>query len=250
MRHASRIAISLFLLLVAAPSLLWGQAATTGTVIGQVSDQTGAVVPGAQVTLTDVSTKSYQGQPTNSVGRFVFADIKPGTYDVSVTAKGFRKTTVSGQEVVVGQSLTLNLTLEVGTATQTVEVKAVAGAELQTLNSTMGATLGGDIVLALPNVNRDATSLLVFQPMTAPTFGGAEGNTTGGQVAGAMSDQNTFTLDGGNATDDLAGDNNYVAGNRTYVGPQAAIPTPVESIEEFKVSTNNQTADFSSSACC
>jgi hypothetical protein len=248
MRHASRIAISLFLLLVAAPSLLWGQAATTGTVIGQVSDQTGAVVPGAQVTLTDVSTKSYQGQPTNSVGRFVFADIKPGTYDVSVTAKGFRKTTVSGQEVVVGQSLTLNLTLEVGTATQTVEVKAVAGAELQTLNSTMGATLGGDIVLALPNVNRDATSLLVFQPMTAPTFGGAEGNTTGGQVAGAMSDQNTFTLDGGNATDDLAGDNNYVAGNRTYVGPQAAIPTPVESIEEFKVSTNNQTADFSSSA--
>ncbi len=63
-----------------------------------------------------------------------------------------------------------------------------------------------------------------------------------------MSDQNAFTLDGGQATDDLAGDNNYVAGNRGYVGPQAAIPTPVESIEEFKVATNNQTADFAESA--
>jgi len=226
---------------------MWGQA-TSGTVTGQVTDQSGAVVPGAQVTLTDVSTKTYQGQPTNSVGRFVFVDVKSGTYDVAVVAKGFRKLTVPSQQVIVGEALTLNLTLEVGAATQTVEVKAVPGAELQTLNSTVGTTLGGDIMLSLPNQNRDASSLLMFQPMTAPTFGGAEGNTTGGQVAGAMSDQNTFTLDGGNATDDLAGDNNYVAGNRGYVGPQAAIPTPVESIEEFKVATNNQTADFSSSA--
>jgi hypothetical protein len=248
MKQALRFACCLFLLFLAAPSLVWGQAATVGTITGQVVDQTGAVVPGAQVTLTDVSTKIVYGQPTNSVGRFVFSDVKPGTYDVTVVAKGFRKVVVPGQEVIVGQSVQLNLTLEVGAATQTVEVKSVVGAELQTLNSTVGSTLGGDTLLALPNQNRDATSLLVFQPMTAPTFGGAEGNTTGGQVAGQMSDQNTFTLDGGNASDDLAGDNGYVSGNRGYVGPQAAIPTPVESIEEFKVSTNNQTADFSSSS--
>jgi hypothetical protein len=233
---------------------MWGQAATTGTVIGQVTDQSGAVVPGAQVTLTDVSTKAYQGQPTNSVGRFVFANVRPGTYDLSVTAKGFRKLSVPDQQVIVGESVTLNLTLEVGAATQTVEVKAVPGAELQTLSSTVGTTLGGDILMALPNASRDATTLLTFQPMTAPVFGGAEGNETGGQVAGAISDQNTFTLDGGNATDDLAGDNGYVSGagyasgGRQYFGPQAAIPTPVESIEEFKVSTNNQTADFSTSS--
>jgi hypothetical protein len=248
MRQALRIASFLFLLCAAVPSLLWGQAAAVGTIIGQVSDQSGAVVPGAQVTLTDLSTKSTYGQPTNATGRFVFADLKPGTYDVSVVAKGFRKLSVAGQEVIVGQSVTLNMVLEVGAATQTVEVTAVPGAELQTLNSTVGSTLGGDILLALPNQNRDATSLLVFQPMTAPTFGGAEGNMTGGQVAGQISDQNTFTLDGGNASDDLAGDNGYVSGNRGYVGPQAAIPTPVESIEEFKVATNNQTADFSTSS--
>lgn len=246
MRSLSRLTIVVLLTLSFAPGLLWGQ--TSGTVTGQVVDQSGAVMPGAQVVLTDVATKSILAQPTNAVGRFAFVNVKPGTYDVSVTAKGFRKLTVPSQEVVVGQSLTLNLTMEVGAATQTVEVKAIPGAELQTLNSTMGTTLGGDTMLALPNQNRDATSLLIFQPMTAPSFGGAESNTTGGQVAGSMSDQNTFTLDGGNATDDLAGDNNYVASNRGYVGPQAAIPTPVESIEEFKVATNNQTADFSSSA--
>jgi hypothetical protein len=230
------------------PSFVWGQAATVGTIIGTVADQSGAVIVGAEVKVTDRSTGSYQVQPTSQVGRFTFSDVRPGSYDVEVTMKGFRKLVVSSQEVIVGQSITLNLTLEVGAATQTVEVTTTPGAELQTLNSTVGSTLGGSTLLALPNQNRDATSLLVFQPMTAPTFGGAEGNTTGGQVAGAISDQNTFTLDGGNATDDLAGDNGYVSGARGYVGPQAAIPTPVESVEEFKVSTNNQTADFSSSS--
>ncbi len=230
------------------PRLVWGQAATTGTVIGQVTDQSGASVPGANVVLTDLGTKGTMGQVTNRDGRFAFSEVKPGLYDVSVTAKGFRKLTVASQEVLVGESLNMPLVLEVGSTTQSVEVKAVAGADLQTLNSTVGTTLGGSTVLALPNQNRDATTLLLYQPMTVPTFGGSNSNETGGQVAGAMSDQNTFTLDGGNATDDLAGDNNYIAAQRQYVGPQAAIPTPIESIEEFKVATNNQTADFSTSA--
>jgi len=246
MRIISRLTILGLLLLAFAPG--WLLAQSVGTVTGQVTDQSGAVVPGAQVVLTDVGTKSLQGQPTNAVGRFVFVDVKPGTYDVSVTAKGFRKLEVPGQVVVIAQTLTLNLTLEVGAATQTVEVTAVAGAELQTLNSTMGSTVSGDTIIALPNINRDATSLMLFQPNTAPTFGGAEGNITGGQVAGAMSDQSTFRLDGGNATSDMEGDNGYVSTNRVYVGPQAAITTPIESIQEFQVQTNNMTADFAGSS--
>jgi len=214
-------------------------AATTGTITGTITDQTGAVIVGAQVTITDTATKITTTLPTNQVGAFIFTNVKPGTYDVKVTKTGFQGLDAPGQELLVGQQLTLNLSMTVGAATQTVEVTAAPGAELQTMNSTVGTTLGGATLLSLPNANRDATSLLIFQPMTAPTFHGSESNTTGGQVAGSMSDQNTFTLDGGNATDDLAGDNNYVAGNRGYVGPQAAIPTPVESIEEFKVATTN-----------
>jgi len=235
--------------LVLVPALVWGQGgATTGSITGTVVDATGGAIVGAEVTITDTATKISQSLPTNEAGTFIFPNVKPGTYDVTVTKTGFRQYVVPNQEVVVGQQLTLNVPMKVGAATQIVEVRATPGAELQTSNSTMGTTLAGSTLLTLPNLNRDATSLLIFQPMTAPTFGGAEGNTTGGQVAGAMSDQNTFSLDGGNATDDLAGDNGYVSGDRHYVGPQAAIPTPVESIEEFKVATNNQTADFASSA--
>ncbi|MGA2606891.1 MAG: carboxypeptidase-like regulatory domain-containing protein [Terriglobia bacterium] len=248
MRHASRIALLLAVLFMAAPSLLWGQASSTGTITGQIVDQSGGVVVGAEVTITDISTGSYQTQPTSPAGLFTFTNVRVGFYNVTVAAKGFRRLSVPQQQVVVGQQLTLNLTVEVGLTTQTVEVTAAPGAELQTMNSTLGTTLGGSTLLILSNANRDATSLLMFQPTAIPTFGAAEGNVTGGQVAGSMSDQNTFMLDGGNATSDLEGDNNYIASNRGYAGPQAGIPTPVESIEEFKVATSNQTADFSSSA--
>ncbi|HLY59952.1 MAG TPA: carboxypeptidase-like regulatory domain-containing protein [Terriglobia bacterium] len=245
---ASGVFFALLCMVGFAPTQLWGQAGGSGTVSGSVTDQSGGIIAGAEVTLTDTATKTYHTAPSNSAGRYFFNDVQPGFYDIKVQMKGFRQSSVTGQQVVVGQDLTVNVTLEVGAATQTVEVKATPGAELQTMNATMGTTVGGAALLTMPSVTRDATSVMMFQPMTAPTFGGAEGNVTGGQVAGAMSDQNTFTLDGGQATDDLAGDNNYTAGNRGYVGPQAAIPTPVESIEEFKVATNNQTADFSESS--
>jgi hypothetical protein len=248
MRHASRFAILLAVLFLAAPSLLWGQASSTGTITGQILDQSGGVIVGAQVTIVDTSTGIGQTLPTSPAGIFIFTNVKVGFYNITVAAKGFRKLSVPRVEVVVGNQATLNLTMEVGLTTQTVEVTAAPGAELQTMNSTIGTTLGSNTLLILANGNRDATSLLMYQPTTAPTYGGVEGNTTGGQVAGSMSDQNTFLLDGGNATSDLEGDNDYVAGNRGYVGPQAAIPTPVESIEEFKVATGNQTADFSSSS--
>ncbi len=225
-----------------------GQGSVTGTITGQVSDPSGAVIAGAEVTITDTSTGFSQTVPTNPTGSFLFASVKPGTYNVTVKMKGFRTLVVPGQRVSVGQQLNLSLSMSIGTAAQTVEVTSTAGAELQTINSTMGTTLSGTSLLMMTALSRDVTSVLIYQPATAPTFGGVEGNTTGGQVAGSLSDQNTFTLDGGNATDDLAGDNNYIAGNRGYYGPQSPIPIPLESIEELRVATNNQTADFSTSA--
>ena len=235
-----RVVLGILLVLGLVPTLLFGQANATGTITGLVTDQTGSVVVGADVTIMDTDTNLSRSAKTNAVGRYTFTDVKPGTYNVNVSMKGFRQASVTGQEVVVGQSLTLNLTLEVGATTQTVEVRAIAGAELQTSNSTMGNSVGGNTLLALPNLNRDASSLLTFQPATAPTVGG--GDIYGGQVAGSLSDQNTYSLDGGNATSDLEGDNAYTHSGR------AAIPAPVESVQEFKVATNNQTADFASSA--
>jgi len=232
---------TLFGLIVLTPSILYSQ--TAGTVDGTVTDPTGAAVAGATVTLTDKSTNTPITTTTNAAGRFVFVEVRPDFYDVSITKSGFRVTRLTDQKVTVGTELALNIALEVGSVSQTVEVSAIRGAQLQTENATMGSTLGGDALLALPNLNRDATSVLTLQPATAPAVGG--GDVYGGQVAGSFSDQNTYLLDGGNITSDLEGDNNYV---NNGVGGMGAIPTPVESIAEFKVATSNQTADFSNSA--
>src|SRR5882757_5296547 len=237
------VVVALCCLFALTPPVVVGQASATGTVAGLVTDPTGAAVAGATVTLTDKATNTPRTTNSNEAGRYIFSNIFPGTYDIRVTMKGFRQLAVPGQEVIVGQTLTVNAALEVGAMSEIVEVKVASGAELQTENATMGSTVSNDILLAMPNLDRDASSLLTLQPATAPAVGG--GDIYGGQVAGSMSDQNTYMLDGGNITSDLEGDNNYV---NNGTGGRGAIPTPLESIEEFKVATNNQTADFSSSA--
>src|SRR5208337_4202565 len=209
---------------------------------GSVADQSGAVIVGAEVKLADTTTGSYQVEPTNQVGRFTFSSVKPGIYDVTVTMKGFRKLVVAKQELVIGGQLTLNLTLEVGAAQQTVEVTSTPGAELQTMNSTMSTSVVGGSLVELPSIDRDVAGVLYYVPTAAPNFHGAQDNTTSGQVAGATSDQNIYYLDGGNNSSGLEGDNAYVNGGH------GVIPMPMESVEEFKVNTNNMTADFSAAS--
>jgi len=244
MRRVRIVLVVSFALAVAAlaPVLAFGQVTGSGTIIGTVADQSGAVIVGAEVKLTDRSTGSYQVEPSNQTGRFTFSSVKPGFYDVTVTMKGFRKLEVANQELVIGGQLTLNLTLEVGTSTQTVEVTSTPGAELQTMNSTMSTSVTGASLVELPSIDRDVSGVLYYTPTTAPNFHGAEGNTTAGQVAGATSDQNLIYLDGGNNSSGLEGDNNYVNGGH------GVVPMPMESVEEFKVNTNNMTADFNASS--
>ncbi len=230
-------------LFLPATLLLAQSSQTNGNVTGTVTDQTGAAVPAATVTLTDEATGISLKETTNTAGVYLFQNVNIGTYNLAVEKSGFRKSVVEHQTVTTGTNLTLNLSLEVGSTSETVEVKEVAGAELQTESATMGSSLGGDAILQLPTIGRDVSSLVFLQPTAAPTFNGAEGNTTSGNIAGNFADQNTFMLDGGNNTSDLDGDNaTYVSHNGTGV-----IPTPAESVEEFRVNTNNETADFSMS---
>ncbi len=216
---------------------LFGQDA--GTITGRVVDQTAAVVSGAEVKVTDVTTGETQKTTTNESGNYYFNTIKPGVYNVTVEKSGFRKSEFQKQTVDVGSQLTLNVSLELGASTQTVTVEASAGAELQTLSSTVGATITGPSMVLLPNLGRDASSLAVFQPGVAP----------GGFVAGAMSDENTFQLDGGNNSSDMDGNMTvYTPSYASNGAPTGTMPTPVESVEEFKVNTAGQTADFNGSS--
>src|SRR5882724_11075215 len=230
------------LALTATPA--FSQATSTSSIAGLVTDDQGAAVPGAEVRITDMATGGVQTTTTNESGRYVLVNLSPDIYAIVVSKQGFAAQRINAQKVDVGTALTINMALKVGATSTTVEVAAHVGAELQTTNATVGSTLTAEALALLPNLGRDVSTLAVLQPGTTPS----------GQVAGAFSDQNVFMLDGGNNSDDMSGNGNGYTTNFTGMGgtqtggtPSGILPTPVESIEEFKVSTFNQTADFSGS---
>jgi Carboxypeptidase regulatory-like domain len=238
-----------FLFCICTPATVLGQSASTGTVAGTVTDPTGAAVVGAVVTMNDPSTNDTRKTATNESGRYIFANVSPGTYNVTINKTGFRVTKFSSQVVNVGSALTLNATMELGSVSQIVEVTA-NGAELQVLNATVGNSVSGDLLQSLPSIGRDSSTFVTLQPGVSPD----------GSVAGAVVDQSTFMLDGGQNTNDMdgsmqvytvtfAGDpTGGIVSNQIGGSPTGVMPTPLDSVEEFKVNTANQTADFNSSA--
>src|ERR1051326_9500508 len=222
------------------------QTASSGSVAGLITDPQGASVSGAEVTLVDTATKSSQTTQTNDAGRYNFPVVSPGIYDLTVSRSGFKVAKLAQQKVSIGNVLTVNVTLEVGSLAETVVVTtSPLGSELQTANATVGNTIDLKQLELLPNLGRDATSLLGLQPGVTPR----------GDIAGSYMDQNTFTIDGGNNTDDMAGNTiGYIqnftgtAGSQLSSMASGVVFTPIESVEEFKVSTFGQTNDFNASS--
>jgi hypothetical protein len=249
--------LALVLLLVVCVGIAlpaWSQSTSTGTIAGTITDQSGAVVPGATVTVTDTATNSARNTTTNKDGRYVFVDVNPGIYNVSITKSGFATTKADKQQVNVGAAVTLNLSLQVGGTNVVVEVQAT-GVELQTMNATVGNTVTAIAIDNLPSIGRDVNTFIEMQP----------GVSAGGDVAGAVNDQSYFSLDGGNNTNDMDGSGGVYTNTQqslvigdptggmsvqsfTYGAPSGVMPTPADSVEEFKVNTAGQTADFNSSA--
>ncbi|MGA9714026.1 MAG: carboxypeptidase regulatory-like domain-containing protein, partial [Candidatus Sulfotelmatobacter sp.] len=253
MRSVKLVLVLLLVVCVGGALPLWSQSASSGTVSGVVADQSNAVVAGATITLTDTATNISRTANSNATGRYFFADVTPGTYSLTVAKAGFATTKTENQIVQVGVNLTVNLALQVGGANVVVEVSSV-GNELQTMNATVGNTINSVTIDNLPSLGRDVSTFVELQPGVGPD----------GSVGGAVLDQNYFSLDGGNNTNDMDGSmnvyTNSYAGDPTggvatqnnlgagVGGPTGVIPTPQDSVEEFKVNTAGQTADFNSSA--
>ncbi len=248
----SRTSLSMLLFAIVCASMLltlfapvFAQTANTGSIAGVVTDPSGAAIVNAEVKIVDSQTNSTQTTTTNEVGRYVFVSVAPGIYTLNVGHVGFTSAKMQGQKVDIGSAMVLNVTLQIGATATVVEVTAAAGAELQTLNATIGTTITGESLQLLPNLGRDASTLSVLQV----------GVSLAGNVAGAATDQNGFQLDGGNNSDDMAGTNTTYTPGNGYSGtgasggtPTGVMPTPVESIEEFKIGTSNQTAEFNNAA--
>jgi Carboxypeptidase regulatory-like domain len=260
MRKPIFVCLVVSLAVVLISSAVWAQSSNTGTLVGVVTDQSNAVVAGATVTLTDTSTGSSQSATTNDSGRYVFVNVQPGTYNIEFSKAGFATSKASQVSVQVQQATTMNAALRVGGSNIVVEVTGGSN-ELQTLNATVGNTVGSDMLQSLPSLGRDVSSFVTMQPGVSPD----------GSVGGTAVDQSNFMLDGGNNSNDMDGSggvynpsfgddpsgglfsnpNNQISGINLGLGgnqPSGVMPTPVDSVEEFKVSTSNQTADFNNSS--
>src|SRR5258708_904764 len=112
-KSALRIAITLLFVFCGTVGLV-AQTITSGTVVGTISDPTGAVVPKAEITLTNTETNATSTQMTNGAGGYAFPNVAPGTYKITVKMSGFRTASVPNMVVEVNKSTTQSLTLEVG----------------------------------------------------------------------------------------------------------------------------------------
>ncbi len=206
------------------------QTATSGTVVGNVTDPTSAVVPNAEIKLVNLDTNATAVQMTNSAGQYTFPNVTPGNYKITAKLTGFRTATVSNLTVEVNKSYTVPISLEVGSESQTVEVIASVAAQLQTTDAQIGNSISHDALLRLPTFSRSVTELIALQPGVVPTAGGT-GAGLQMRSTGAIDDQNTVTIDGIDIT-------------QSVVATNTVVPVPADSVEELRVNVANPNASF------
>ncbi|HZD50261.1 MAG TPA: carboxypeptidase-like regulatory domain-containing protein, partial [Silvibacterium sp.] len=200
--------ILVLLIGTALPGSLKAQSLISGDIVGTVTDQSGAIVPNASVTVTSKATGTVQSTTTNSSGSYRVPLLKPGDYTILVTAPGFEQASLSAA-VSASTTATADVKLTVGSAAQTVEVTAAAPL-LHTEAADLSTTFSQQQVQSLPNPGNDLT----FVAQTAP---GSVMNTQGGygnfSSFGLPATSNTFTINGGYLNDPFLNVNNSGASN-------------------------------------
>jgi Carboxypeptidase regulatory-like domain/TonB dependent receptor len=188
---------------------LSAQSITSGDVTGTVTDPTGASVPGATVTLTNLSTNSSQKTTSGGAGDFRFAFINPGTYKLDVKASGFQTQEHPGVSVLAGQPTTINFQLTVAGASQSVDVVEAASA-LQTENADVATGISTEMIDNLPNPGGDLTYLAQTAPGVVMNTQSGYGNFSSSGMPGIS---NLFTINGMNFNDPFLSLNNSGASN-------------------------------------
>jgi hypothetical protein len=224
---------------IAFSALSFSQSATT-SLRGTITDPKGAVVQGASLTLSNPETGFSRTVKSGSDGVYQFLEVPPATYSLTVSVAGFA--TIRRDKVIlqVSQPETVNIEMQVKGTTEVVEVSGEAPL-VNTTDASQGNVFNSTQLASLPSEGRDPVSILSLQ--AGVTFLGNSTNDTGtkpnltedsrgGAVAGARSDQTNVTVDGLDNNDQLQG---YAF--------QGALRVPLDSIQEFRVTTTNSNAD-------
>lgn len=237
----------LVVLLGLAASLLFARQALAqlagATLAGIVQDESGAVIPSANVSIQNVATGVVREVTSNSDGLYSAPNLSPGTYDVTVTATGFSTLVRKGVTLTVGADQALNLTLRVGQVSQQVEVTGEVPV-VETSSSTISATVEEQTVRDLPLNGRDWTQLATLQPGISSVRAQTTTNSTANRAQRGFGNQltddghrpveNTYRIDGININDYTNGAPGGVLG--TTLG--------VDAVQEFNVVTTNYTAEY------
>ncbi|MFZ0303317.1 MAG: TonB-dependent receptor [Terracidiphilus sp.] len=219
--------------LLAMGTSLFAQAGATGTILGTVTDSSGALVPNVKVTVTNVATGVAFETVTNSAGDYQASSLNPGTYKVSAEMKGFQKAVTTSFALAVDQKVRVDLALRPGTVSETLEVTAQA-VELDTDTAALSQLVSQQQVAELPLDGRNFVQLL-FIGAGAVTIGGEQGTMRQGEgdaisINGGRPEGNNFTLDG-------------------LVNTDTAMETPAvilseDAIQEFKVESGVYPAEY------
>jgi len=221
----------LWLMLVGSPVLVCAQTGLT-SLRGTVTDSSGAVLAGADVSLENAATGFHASDATDQNGAYEFPQIPPGKYTISVGKANFGKQLKSA-ELLVSQPATINFSLSVKAIEETVDVSGVAQT-VNTSDATIGNAVSNSTIQALPMEGRNVPDLLSLQPGVVYLGRSIDQDqdSRSGAVAGARSDQGNITLDGV--------DNNDQRQGYAFTG---VLRSTLDSVEEFRVTTTNSNAD-------
>jgi hypothetical protein len=214
---------------------------TNGLLTGVVTDPSGAVVPEARIEVVNQGTGASRVTVSDTTGTYILPQLPLGTYRVIATKDGFAKVTHEDVQIEVNQSVTLGISLGLGSASQTIEVSTAPPA-LNTTSSTLGDVIGHAETVELPLNGREFTQLTLLSPGAAPQETGQQSAFTinlgaGGispSVNGQRGEQNNFTMDG-------------VLNNEIFLNIWAVAPPP-DAIQEFNVQSHITDAQFAISS--
>ena len=211
----------------------------TGDIPGTVRDSSGAVVPGARVTLAATDTGIKAEAMSDDDGNYLFAQLKPGRYSVSVSKEGFATSTVSNIDLQIGQRPRLDFALKVGQTTERVEVSAGGAPQLETETSSMGQVIVSQVVQDLPILDRNFVQLMTITAGVAPigagqspaaTWTGTKGGDTTASVAGGRESNESFLVNG-------------IESRNARFGSANLRPS-FDAIQEVEVKTNNFSSEY------
>jgi outer membrane receptor protein involved in Fe transport len=207
----------------------------TGRIIGVVTDPSGSVIPRAKVTVTNVATGESRDATVNDDGSYQVLSLPPGTYKVTAEAQGFRKSVTGEQILDIDRALKVDVKMEVGSTTETVQVEATASG-VETVTAMLGQVVTGNQIHNAPLNGRNVMDLATLMPGVIPAVAGptTTAGGTGFSIAGARTDSITFMLDGGL--------NSNLLNNGLVLNPNP------DAIEEFRVLTSNYSAEYGRNA--